>query len=237
MYGIRVFLRRIAVALLVVGLFSVGTAAQAQNDQNLLQVLEADPDFSTFEQALRTARIEDSIAFTDNITLLAPTNEAFAALSQTTRDALLAPQNQTALLEVLRYHVVLSSLEETDLVESPELITLLGADQNVAIGATTEGEVLVNETVGVAGFSTAPVNGSLVVISEVLLPEGFDLNSLEPALTPEPASPVNPLPVTSNETTPRTGGGFNYATGFGAGVLLLVLAITLKSKRNLRYSF
>lgn len=204
-------------------------AAQAQDDENrnLLQTIEANPEFSTFEQVLRTARIEDSIAFTDNITVLAPTNEAFAQLPETVRTSLLQPENQDVLLEVLRYHVVLKPLSEEDIFGSRDLISLLGPDQNISF-VRRDNSSFVNDTVRVRDYAMEPSNGTLVTIEEVLLPEGFDAGALKTA-SAQAVSPVeagtdtvNAAATAAAESTPRTGGA-----SISIGLLGLVAAVLI----------
>ena len=203
------------------------TFAQEEENRNLLETIAADPEFSTLEQVLRTARIEDSIAFTDNITLLAPTNDAFAGLPETVRTSLLQPENQDVLLEVLRYHVVLKPLSEEDIFGSTDLISLLGPDQNLSF-VRRDDSSFVNDTVRVRDYATEPTNGTLVTIEEVLLPEGFDAGALQiTSAQPTPsaeagADAINAAATAAAESTPRTGGA-----ALSIGLLGLVVAALL----------
>ena len=208
--------------------FSPSTLAQDETAEapNLLEAIEGNPEFSTLEQVLRTARIEDSIAFTDNITLLAPTNNAFEALPETVRTSILQPQNQDILLDVLRYHVVLKPLDEEDLNSASDLITLLGPDQNIQI-TRSDDEILINNEVTATEFSTDPSNGTLVTIDAVLLPEGFDPATLQTTGEDTPENPdatasvsaTNAAATATAEMTPRTGGYTLSIAAFGLIVL------------------
>ena len=231
-------------ALLVLFLVLLSPSVLAQDEAadapNLLEAIEDNPEFSTLEQVLRTARIEDSIAFTDNISLLAPTNNAFEALPETVRTSILQPQNQDILLDVLRYHVVLKPLDEEDLNGSSDLITLLGPDQNVSI-VRSDDRILVNGEVLATNFSTDPSNGTLVTIDTVLLPEGFDAaalqstpedfaeNSDSSASTSSSASTATNAAATATaEVTPRTGGFTVSITVLGLVVLALASVFAVR---------
>lgn len=63
-------------------------------------------NFSTLLQALDAAGLTETLAGDGPYTVLAPTDEAFAALPEGTLDELLMPENQEQLTEILTYHVI-----------------------------------------------------------------------------------------------------------------------------------
>lgn len=180
----KVILFPLAFAMLV----STPVAAQ-EDDRNIFEVLRQEDDLSIFEDVINAAKIRDSVAVTEDITVLAPTNEAFDNLPDEVKTNLLKEENLNQLLEVLRYHIILEPLDEEDLEDSQNLLTLLGAGQDVDI-ISEDNEVTINEKDIYDSIDESPTNGTLIKINEILLPEGFDIASLSKDI----------------EETPRTGG-------------------------------
>ena len=96
--------------------------------------------------------------------VLAPTNEAFAALPQGVVDGLLKPENIDQLQDILKYHVVDGTLPSSSLSNGP-VETLNGKSVSIS---TDEG-VKVNDATVITADVLAS-NGVVHVIDEVLLP-------------------------------------------------------------------
>ncbi|MCA9001021.1 MAG: fasciclin domain-containing protein [Planctomycetes bacterium] len=124
--------------------------------------------FNTLLTALDAAGLQPTFAGTDNYTILAPTDEAFANLPAGALADLLLPANLATLQDVLTYHVVDGSVTAGTAVgaESPKAlngVTLLFADSQA--GAT------VNE-VSISMTNIPCTNGVIHVLDAVLLPAG-----------------------------------------------------------------
>ena len=133
-------------------------------------------NLTTLYAAVEAAELVDALAVTEELTVFAPTDEAFAALPAGVIDALLAdPELLTA---VLLYHVVEGVATAEDVVEL-ESVTALN-EQEIAIGATGDG-VFLNATVAVIETDLLASNGVVHFIDGVLLPEGVDLADLTDA--------------------------------------------------------
>ena len=78
---------------------SLGASAE-----NLVEKLADRPEFSTLVTAVTEAGLTDTLAAAEDITILAPTNDAFAAIPEDDLAALLADKD--ALTSVLTYHVI-----------------------------------------------------------------------------------------------------------------------------------
>lgn len=129
----------------------------------IIDVATAAGTFTTLLAAVDAAGLTDTIA-TGKYTLLAPTDEAFAALGQPAIDALLA--DPEALTALLKNHVL----------PLPEDVHTIGLFGNVvtlgggSLAVTKTGDVV---TVGGATITTADVaadNGLIQVIDTVLVP-------------------------------------------------------------------
>lgn len=83
------------------------TTAPPQGSGTVVDVLSADGRFTTLLAAVEAAGLADDLAAADNLTVFAPTDEAFAAIPQDDLDALLA--DREALADLLLGHVVLGA--------------------------------------------------------------------------------------------------------------------------------
>ncbi len=82
----------------------VSVLALAANAENIVEKLAERPEFSTLVTAVTEAGLIDTLASAEDITILAPTNEAFAMIPEDDLAALLADRD--ALTNVLTYHVI-----------------------------------------------------------------------------------------------------------------------------------
>ncbi len=109
-----------------------------------------------------------------NLTVFAPTNEAFEALGEDTLNAVLADQEQ--LTSILLFHVIDGAFLAADVVaaagDDNELTvpSLLEGD-NLTITIDAEGNVFV-DGIQVVTFDIQASNGVIHVIEGVLLPDG-----------------------------------------------------------------
>jgi uncharacterized surface protein with fasciclin (FAS1) repeats len=136
----------------------------------IVDIAADDDDFSTLVEAIEAAGLEEVLASDGPFTVFAPTNEAFEALPDGALDALLLPENQDVLVQVLTYHVVPAEVLSDDL-ESGDVPTVEGS--TVMIEVTDDG-VMVNEAM-VTEADIEASNGVLHAIDQVLLPPAADL--------------------------------------------------------------
>jgi len=107
------------------------------------------------------------------VTIFAPSDEAFAALPQSTVDALLQPAGRDQLRSILLYHIATGSVSSADLLGRRSVDTLNG--QRVEIDTS---EVI---TIGGSRLLTADVkfDGGIVhVIDKVLLPASRSIEAI-----------------------------------------------------------
>lgn len=142
----------------------------AVGNENLDELVEENPSFTTFETAISAAGLEETLAEPGPYTIFAPTDEAFAALPPETLDQLLQPENQEQLRQILSYHVVSGSLTSPD-ITSGELTTAAG--EPIAIEANG-GQVTVDGAQVVEPDLIAK-NGVIHGIDQVLLPPGVQV--------------------------------------------------------------
>lgn len=115
-----------------------------------------------------------------NVTILAPNNAAFAkrlpALGLTPQQ-LLAPQNNSTLIDILSYHVIPGIYTSSNLTDSENVTTLQGGNLTVGVDHTTTPPRISFETAPSWPYNATVVvpdieaNGSVVhVVDDVLVP-------------------------------------------------------------------
>lgn len=131
---------------------------------NLVQMAQANPAFSTLVGAVKQAGLESTLAGAGPLTVFAPTNEAFAAISST-----VAGLSTAQLSKVLTYHVVAGRVLSSDIT--------LGAPVNTVAGQSfvVQGSPLriVDTTSTAAPIAATDVrasNGVIHVLGKVLIP-------------------------------------------------------------------
>merc|ERR1740130_1796313 len=105
----------------------------ATPSMNLVETLVSMPDtFSTLVAAVTAAGLAPTLSGAGPFTVFAPTNDAFAALGQSTIDSLLAdPTGQLAT--ILTYHVAAGHVLSTQLYDGEQIRTVEGASITVTI--------------------------------------------------------------------------------------------------------
>ena len=134
-------------------------------DKTLLALAESSPNFSMLTAALKAAGLTEALQGQDNLTVFAPTNEAFAKLPQDAVTALLQPENKEILLKLLTYHVVSGRVLSTDL-SSGEVQSLQGGPITVRVSPNG---VMVNDA-NVVQADIKGSNGVIHAIDQVILP-------------------------------------------------------------------
>lgn len=104
---------RSTLALLALSVFAAG-ATQAQ-DSSIAQTVAADGRFSTLARLVEAQGLGELLTAPGPITLLAPTDEAFAALPAGKLDELLRPENKAAATALLNRHIVPGALGQDEI--------------------------------------------------------------------------------------------------------------------------
>ena len=113
---------------------------------------------------LDSTNLDEALAGTGPFTVFAPTDAAFDALGPTVILELLT--NNTALTNVLTYHVAGDSLTSADLSDGQNITTLFGEDVTVTI----DGDMVMINDATVILADLIGSNGVVHVIDAVLLP-------------------------------------------------------------------
>ncbi|ROR46966.1 fasciclin domain-containing protein [Kitasatospora cineracea] len=121
------------------------------------------PLLSTLVTAVKQAGLVDTLNSAQNITVFAPTNDAFAKIPKADLDALLA--DKAKLTKVLTYHVTPERLAPTALAGTHK--TLEGADLTVN---GTQPDFTVNNNSKVLCGNVQTANATVYIVDTVLMP-------------------------------------------------------------------
>lgn len=183
-------LRALSVAAVLSFGALTGTAAFAQDnpevggaamfaDKNIVENAMNSADHTTLVAAVKAAGLVETLSGPGPFTVLAPTNEAFAALPAGTVENLLKPENKDQLTKILTCHVIPAKALSTDIVSMVEAdggehvvdtvggckLTLKAADGKVTV--TDENGTVANVTIA----DVIQSNGVIHVIDHVLTPK------------------------------------------------------------------
>jgi len=156
----------------------VGGAPMMEN-KDIIDNAVNSKDHTTLVAAVKAAGLVDTLKGPGPFTVLAPTNEAFAALPAGTVENLLKPENKDQLTKILTCHVIAAKAMAAD-------ITKMAADDGGTHTVDTVGGcklalkseggkvTITDENGNVANVTIADVvqsNGVIHVIDKVLLPK------------------------------------------------------------------
>ncbi|MEV0714405.1 fasciclin domain-containing protein [Asanoa sp. NPDC050611] len=131
--------------------------------QPVATAVASNPQLSTLANAIKTAGLTDTLNNAQNITVFAPTNDAFNKVGQSQLNALLA--NKQQLTQTLEYHVVPQRLSPDNLAGTHK--TMEG--QNLTVTGSGE-DFTVNNTASVVCGNIQTRNATVYLIDSVLTP-------------------------------------------------------------------
>ncbi|MBC7806506.1 MAG: fasciclin domain-containing protein [Akkermansiaceae bacterium] len=140
---------------------------------DVVEIAMSDPQFSTLVKAVKAAGLVDALKTTQNITVFAPTNKAFAKLPKATLAMLLKPENKAKLASLLKYHVVAKKVMAADVVAMSgpaDVPSLAGPTIRVGVNPPMVNNAKIIKT------DIAADNGVIHVIDTVIMPSGNKTN-------------------------------------------------------------
>ncbi|MEM7436682.1 MAG: fasciclin domain-containing protein [Myxococcota bacterium] len=141
-------------------------SARAPDTGTVIEIVENDPEYSTLWGLVTAAGMRDALdPKRDDVTLLGPNNDAFAALGQATLDDLMLPENQAQLQAILANHVLGGAVSAPKIAGGEYGAT--AGDQQLQAGRDDTGAATLD---GVRVIrSIRADNGYVHVIDEVIL--------------------------------------------------------------------
>lgn len=177
-------------------------AAPAAQANNVIDVLQAQGNFTTLLRALDGAQLTDTLRTRPAITIFAPTDEAFAALPEADRTRLLDPANAQELRSLLLYHVIVADVTAGQ---------IQGARGGVETAARTQvlldgtGDAIKVDGATVTRADIDASNGGVYVIDKVLNPaQSQAAMGDEEAAAPAAPAATEATPAPADEATTTT---------------------------------
>jgi uncharacterized surface protein with fasciclin (FAS1) repeats len=153
--------------LATVSLFALLVTApgSAQAPKDLVDVAVAAGSFKTLVAAVQAAGLVEVLKRPGPLTVLAPTDEAFARIPKADLDALM--KDKAKLSAVLQYHVLTGNVSAADL----KMMKDFGTAQGQRIQMSSAGGTLKINNATVVKPDVPASNGVIHVIDTVLLPK------------------------------------------------------------------
>ncbi len=143
----------------------VSAPTRAQGTKDIVEVAVAAGSFKTLVAAVQAANLVEVLKRPGPLTVLAPTDEAFAKIPKADLDALM--KDKVKLTAVLQYHVLTGNVSAADLKMMKDFGTVQGKRIQISsAGATLK---INNATIVKADISAS--NGVIHVIDTVLMPK------------------------------------------------------------------
>lgn len=134
--------------------------------KNVVDIAVENPNFSTLVSLLKKAKLVGALKKGKNLTVFAPTNDAFAKLDKDLVKHLTSPQGAKELKEILLYHVLGNQVKSDMIKGSATPVTLQGKNLCVYLKG---GKVKVNDG-QVVKADILGSNGVIHVVDTVLTP-------------------------------------------------------------------
>jgi uncharacterized surface protein with fasciclin (FAS1) repeats len=161
----RLAIRTITLNLVAASLCLVAVPSVAQAPKDIVEVAVAAGSFKTLVAAVQAASLVDVLKRPGPLTVLAPTDEAFAKIPKADLEALM--KDKAKLAAVLQYHVLTGSVTAGDLKMMKDFGTAHGGRIQIAASGTT---LRINNATVVKADIPAS-NGIIHVIDTVLMPK------------------------------------------------------------------
>ena len=149
----------------------------AEGGNTLVDVAKAAGQFKTLLAAAGAADLVGVLSGDGPLTVLAPTDDAFAKLPAGAVDALLLPENREQLVAILKNHVIAGRVTLAKALEVREAASLQGSNISFKF---EDGRILVGNAALLKSDIVAS-NGVIHVIDQVLIPETKPSNPLSPS--------------------------------------------------------
>jgi len=149
---------------------SLDEVAGITNNRSISELVAASPDLRTLQSALNATDLTAALDASGAFTLFAPTDNAFTALATelgVTQDQLLA--NTTLLTQVLRYHVLTTTVRRNNIPFNTPIASLEGDTMTISPAyAITDQR---GRTSNITTTDLVASNGVVHLIDRVILPQ------------------------------------------------------------------
>lgn len=146
----------------------------------IFDIAKSNPDFSTLVAAVQFAGLESALSGKRQLTVLAPTNDAFARLLGRlglTPEQLFVPENKELVKSILLYHVVPGARTSKVVLSSFWLRTLQGEFIRVKKSPAQVGNWM-NGFADIVAVDIRASNGIIHVIDDVMVQRSVDVPNI-----------------------------------------------------------
>ena len=154
-------------------------------ETDLVAVAKRSGKLSTLLAAVEAAGLSDTLSSASEVTILAPTDEAFSKLPKGTLESLLKPESRKALQKILAMHVLNGKVSAGDALNAKQAMSFSGESLTFKV---MDGFLKVNSST-IVSTDIAADNGVIHVIDSVLLPKEGNA-SKEPVVVSSSKSPI-----------------------------------------------
>jgi uncharacterized surface protein with fasciclin (FAS1) repeats len=131
--------------------------------------LASDRQFSTLVEVIKMSGLRNAVSSTFDITMFAPTNNAFDKIPKKTLQGLMG--NPESLMRILQYHIIEQRLPYNKIEPGREIsLDTLYRAKKISLYRHSNGEVEVNRFNKILGRETYALNGIIYPIDGVLFP-------------------------------------------------------------------
>jgi len=141
-----------------------------------LDLLKQDENFSTFIKLLEDSGLEKSISVQDEVTIFAPTNQAFEQMRKEEYDKLKNPENRGDLMRILSAHVVARKIYAIEFQSNHVLNNPEGEDIEIQTSQGAAGSFPTTIIIGGATITRSDIetaNGVIHIVDRIVRPDGF----------------------------------------------------------------
>jgi uncharacterized surface protein with fasciclin (FAS1) repeats len=156
-------------------------ADEMAETRSIVEIAVEDGRFTTLVAAVQAAGLAETLSGEGEFTVLAPTDDAFAALPEGTVEFLLEDP-EGALKDILLYHVAAGVVPAETVVSLESATTLQGEDVTIKV---MDGQVMLNDSATVIITDIEASNGIIHVIDAVILPPSISAASAEEEMVGE----------------------------------------------------
>ena len=107
--------------------------SQMKSPKTIYKIASSSDDFETLTAAVKAAGLKKALSGKDDLTVFAPTDDAFAEVDPDALDALLA--DKEALAALLTYHVLAGKVPSSALQPTQTVTSLNGEDFTINVGS------------------------------------------------------------------------------------------------------
>jgi uncharacterized surface protein with fasciclin (FAS1) repeats len=144
--------------------------ASTANAANIVETAAKAGTFETLLAAAKAAGLAGALSSGKNLTVFAPTDEAFARLPEGTVESLLKPENKAKLAAILSYHVLPRKLTSNQLPHKAIHVRTIKSSGDRLLRVTKNRSGVTVDNARVVKADIRASNGVIHVIDNVMLP-------------------------------------------------------------------